>query len=95
MSELVERLRAHFADTPEHPGERSFTRPLLSEAADRIAELEARVEVLVDVGNALAFAAGALNLATDGLPLLRGERVNVLDALKDWTAALNPSARSE
>ncbi len=44
MSELVERLRTHFADCPPKPGERSFTRELLDEAADRIEALEARCE---------------------------------------------------
>ncbi|WP_103730223.1 hypothetical protein [Novosphingobium sp. HII-3] len=43
-------------------------------------------------GHTLALAAGALNVATDGMAELRDERVAVLAALKDWQAALSPSA---
>lgn len=43
---LEERLRSHFDDCPPSIGDTSQTRPLLTEAADEIASLRARVEVM-------------------------------------------------
>lgn len=46
------------------------------------------LERMREAGNRLAFAAGALNIATDSAEHLTGERGNVLDALKGWESAL-------
>lgn len=56
-----------------------------SRAILAMAEREKRMR---EAGNRLAFAAGALNIATDSAEHLKGERGNVLDALKGWESAL-------
>lgn len=52
------------------------------------------LERMREAGNRLAFAAGALNIATDSAEHLTGERGNVLDAMKGWESALGEEKAS-
>ena len=52
-------------------------------------------EKLIEAGQRLAFAAGALNIATDSMDRLTNERGDVLDALKEWAAVLGGHLREQ
>lgn len=50
--DLIERLRSHFDDCPPRQSDRSFTRPLLTEAADELTTLrDALARIAEDLGH--------------------------------------------
>lgn len=78
MAEERERSEKHRNDLADRITDQSIT----------IGALKADNARIRETGMQLAFAAGALNIATDGMADMDEARRIVLDRLKDWKSAL-------
>ena len=94
-AELIERLRTHFDDCPEPIGQKSFTRPLLDEAATALETLQAENERLRTRCEALDGLLSADDMWTDygsgyriHFSFVAGSNQDLVRVLNDRRAAL-------